>query len=322
MGGQVLAEYALSMTDPDTATLPAAEIFYSLDGNDPMDGGSSLYTAPIALHQSGVVKARIRKSGEWSALLEASFIVGTPPAGLLVVSELHYHPADPTLGEDPTGQWTDDDFEFVELLNTHTGAVELTGLTFSEGIDYSFPVAALGAGERYLIVADLAAFTRRYPSVSTQDIDGVFENNMRFGNKSEVVQLVDVNGSNVISFTYFDSPPWPTAVDGSGPSMVLRLPFSRPDHTLAESWRPSSAMHGAPNVTDDTTYAQWALQQGLLGPEAAWDADPDGDGINNLLSYALGGGLTLNDVAPKYFLREVGGEGLPICVLSASQRRG
>ena len=37
-----------------------------------------------------------------------------------------------------------------------------------------------------------------------------------------------------------------------------------------------------------TSFANWALQKGLTGNNALWNADPDRDGLSNLLEYALG----------------------------------
>ena len=51
------------------------------------------------------------------------------------ISEINYHPYEPTLDElaiNPA--WTDEEFEFVEVTNTSDATIQLTGLTFSAGI--------------------------------------------------------------------------------------------------------------------------------------------------------------------------------------------
>ena len=55
-------------------------IFYTVDGNDPMEEGSLTYNEPFVLTRTCVVKARTYDGTEWSALNEARFVVeGQPP---------------------------------------------------------------------------------------------------------------------------------------------------------------------------------------------------------------------------------------------------
>ena len=134
-------------------TAPAGTIYYTLDGSDPREVGSgnvlgTPFTTPETLSASLVVKARALHNGEWSALTDARFLVGTPAAaGDLVVSELMYHPAGDGLAE------------FIELMNISGGAIDLTGVRFDAGVDFSFPIdTTLADGERLLIVRNQAAF--------------------------------------------------------------------------------------------------------------------------------------------------------------------
>ena len=86
------------------------------------------YSAPINLSSSGKIKSRILNDGEWSAINEANFIVGSPAkSGNLVVSELLYN---------PIGNSEED--EFIELMNISNESIELSGVQFSSGISYKF----------------------------------------------------------------------------------------------------------------------------------------------------------------------------------------
>ncbi len=53
----------------------------------------------------------------------------------------------------------------------------------------------------------------------------------------------------------------------------------------------------------DLSYLAWAYEQGITNNNYAFSADPDGDSMNNLMEYALGGDPLLDDAAdvlPKY----------------------
>jgi hypothetical protein len=54
------------------------------------------------------------------------------------------------------------------------------------------------------------------------------------------------------------------------------------------------------------SYADWTGSFGLGGTNAAYAADPDSDGMNNLLEYALGGNPTIDDAAGKLPVAETG----------------
>jgi hypothetical protein len=291
-GGSVPTGFALELSNPN----PGGQIYIMLNG-DPraagggINAGASLYTGPMVLPYSSHVHARIMDNGDWSALTGSSFIVGTPAAGHLVLSELHYHPADPTLEEDPTDQYVDDDFEFLELYNTHTNTIELSGLHFTSGIDFDFELHSsfsnLQAGARIILVVNRVAFSARYPLVNKNGIAGVFQNNTRLGNLQETLALTDASGSNVFTVPYLDDLPWPAEADGAGPSLVLMLPESLPDHTDPANWRSSAILHGRPLERDSWRYVNWASARGFVGPDAAPGADGDLDGIPNSLAYAL-----------------------------------
>ncbi|MFH0792996.1 MAG: lamin tail domain-containing protein, partial [bacterium] len=84
------------------------------------------------------------------ALLAA--IMPLPARAQVVINELQYHPAGDAAGE-----------EFIELFNTGSQAVDLSGWFFSDGVDFVFPVeTALGAGEYLVVSPDPAATLARY----------------------------------------------------------------------------------------------------------------------------------------------------------------
>lgn len=247
---------------------PTGTIYYTVDGSDPREAWTELplgavYGSPVTLDESAIIKARVLEGGEWSALAEATFVVGTPARfGNVIVSELNYHP--------PGGQ---EGREFIELLNLAAEPIELGGARFSEGIAFTFPPnTRLLPGGRFLIVQDRAAFD---PSEQPM-IVGVFENGTGLANGGERIVLVDFEGAPILDFTYGDVPPWTKFPDGGGPSLTLRLPDSSIDLSDPAQWRPSARPGGSPGNSDGTTFTGTA------------QGDDNGNGIPNLVEYAVG----------------------------------
>lgn len=188
------------------------------------------------------------------------------PQRFLVVSEIMYHPA------------TAPEEEFIELLNiSESVTLDLTGVTFTEGIAFDFTgsaITGLGPGERVLVVRSKEAFELRHGS--GLPIAGEFADQSVLDNDGESVKLEDSSGSTIAEFRYNDALPWPTAPDGQGPSLVLVNPHARPDPSLPANWRSSIAHHGTPGGSDASTF-----------PGVAGD-DADRNGLDDLLDYAVG----------------------------------
>ncbi len=258
-GGNVPASYALEMSAPTGA------IYYTLDGSDPRTAYTGTprgtpYTAPFTLPQTATVKARAKNGTEWSALTEATFIVGTAASALnLAISELHYHPL------------LTEDHEFIELMNRSAGTIDLTGVHFTAGIAFTFPQGTLlAAGARILVVRNVEAFTAKYGS--GLPVAGAYTGGL--DNYGEQIALTAADGSDIFRFTYADKAPWPTAPDTAGRSLVLREPGADP--ASAANWRSSSTVGGNPGISDRVSFTGAPL------------ADIDSDGIPALLEHVFG----------------------------------
>ena len=264
-GGEVPSGFEL------TFSAPMGTIYYTFDGSDPREAWTgapvgAIYSSRLTLGESMTVKARTRLDGEWSALTEASFVVGTPArSGNLIVSEVNYHP--------PVGQ---EGREFIELLNVSLEPIELGGARFSEGIDFTFPSnTRLLPGERLLVVEDLAAFD----PFEQAAIAGVFENDTALSNGGERIALVDFEGQTIFDFSYDDELPWSEWPDGEGPSLTLRSPDAGTDLSDPSQWRPSGMPGGSPGGSDSTVFSGTS------------HGDDNGNGIPNLVEYAVGAEL-------------------------------
>ena len=256
----------------------------TLTGNPP--GSSGLRTTPpLTLPTHGWLLARSydSTSATWSALNSAYFTVNAVPASAtnLVVSEIHYHPAEPPADAVSTNR---DEYEFIELRNVLTTAsLDLTGVRFTAGITFDFAAnSLLPPGGRMIMVSHKAAFDQRYGlqtagRLFATNTAGTAEYNGRLNNAGEVITLVAADQSPIHQFAYDNDLPWPPAADGLGSSLVLKHPTSPvPDHGVAANWVASRSLHGAPGEDDPF---------GLAGDPAA---DRDGDGVSALLEYALG----------------------------------
>ena len=266
---------------------------------------ATAYTGAITVASSQVVKARtLAPDGTWSALTEAEYLIGTPADSTnLLVTELHYHPVEPTTPAELAASANADNYEFLELLNTGTTAINLSNCTFDRGLSFTFPLGtSLDVGERAVIVRDAAAFTARYGTSAT--ILGEFANTTNLSNGGENLTLLAANGTTIFNFTYNDKTPWPEEADGDGPSLTL----IDPDNTLAtelgdaSKWKASLLTHGTPGQAETTggfTYEQWAQQ--VFGnsndPHTAATAIAPGETLPNLIRYAQGDDLNNSPLA-------------------------
>lgn len=248
------------------------------------------------IEKSAMIRARALSGVNWSPLNEVTYTIGEPAGPTnLVISELHYRPLAPSIDEDPEGIYSRTDFEFIEVKNISDSPIHLSGLRFTRGISFDFSnssVLGLGPGQSAVLVEDLSAFMMRYPDTDPSSIIGEFKGNLN--NDGELIELRDSTSSLVRSFTYNDKLPWPEGADGTGYSLVLIAPETNPDHALAESWTASRSLHGAPVGNDKAyTFPEWQVlifNEEQIKDEnfSGADADPDLDGLNNFVEYALG----------------------------------
>ena len=173
-----------------------------------------------------------------------------PLEDFLRISELHYNPApaDTGAGEMNVDK---DRFEFIELVNTSTAQMlDLSGVQVSDGITFTFADATtLPAGERIVVVRDLAAFESRYDTAS-MNVAGEFANG-GLNNDGEAVALADSVGNVLINFTYNDNDAWPPGADGLGRS--LEVVGFEADLSDPGSWHDSREMGGTPGTAAGPT---------------------------------------------------------------------
>ena len=216
-------------------------------GNSSITGGgvapnARLYSSPLTIQETTSFKARVFDQNQWSTLSEITLWV-LPGLENLKITEIHYHP----LGQGPDDA-EDNEFEFIELKNIGTALLDLSGVYFSEGINFQFPDRTyLPAGGFIVLAANPAKFKERYEFSPHAQYSGKLDNG------GERLALNNANHDTLIQFRYNDKFPWPRSADGDGYSLVPRhlnpcLPPNEP-----ANWRASANLHGSPGADDLAT---------------------------------------------------------------------
>lgn len=213
----------------------------SLEVTRVIDPGSS----QIVFNKSTCVRARIKDGSDWSAQNKEVYAVG-PVLENLRISELMYHPTDPTQAEidalDPDP--IDEDFEFIELQNIGSTDINLNFVQFTDGIDFTFGDYILAAGEYTVLVKNQAAFTERYDTSGVNIVPGSYLGSL--DNDGEEIVLRDAIGTEIHDFDYNDG--WYELTDGLGYSLTMVDPTSTDpnDWDTKSGWRSSLYIGGTP----------------------------------------------------------------------------
>ncbi|MCH8922437.1 MAG: lamin tail domain-containing protein, partial [Planctomycetes bacterium] len=247
-GGEMAEGFRLAI-DRENAS---GTIYFTTDGSDPrLTGGAvnndsaQVYSgAPVLLERSTLVKARVRRSGSWSPLVEAEFL--SPPV-MLSLSEIHFNPAAADEGDTRDSNA----FEFIEFFNHGQATIDTRELRLVEGVDFDFStgsVSSLEPGQRMLVVRDVDAFSARYPNVDANLIAGPFVDS-GLKNGGETIRLAAAFDQTVFELTYDNK--WYGLTDGDGFSLVRRDANDRSaDPNLRETWRASNDFGGSPGAPD------------------------------------------------------------------------
>lgn len=266
----------------------------TLRGEIDLASGSNI-TEPILFEGPTEFKARSfdQTSNEWSALTSTFFSINTVPAAAtnLVISEIHYHPAQPSSAEELAASSDQDDFEFIELLNTATQPIDLNGVYFDDGIGFFFADNTIvEPGSRVVLVKNLEAFTARYGTLSEGFIAGEFTG--RLSNDGEQLIVRKTGAIELINLTYNDQAPWPVSADGAGYSLI----FTGDTQGAAASWSAHRLIGGAPGQADTaftSGYDDWKIANGIFDDLS----DSDNDGLPAFAEYATGNDPNLPNAA-------------------------
>jgi hypothetical protein len=183
----------------------------------------------------------------WSAPVEfiTSAAASVPILEDLRLTELMY---------DPVGG---SEYEFIELKNTGPGVLDLTDVSFVDGITFAFAgssVTSLDPGAYVLVVRTLTAFESRYGG--GLNVAGEYTGQLQdqLANGGERIKLADYWNGTIVAFAYDDGRGWPLAADGGGHSLVPldAAMVQEPNELLSYggNWRASTYINGSPGVVD------------------------------------------------------------------------
>ena len=200
----------------------------------------------------------------------------------LRITEINYRPA--------TGG-----VEFIELRNTGTQSINLSGVKFAAGqpfaiagvppTAYAFGTELLAPGEYITVTDNVAGFRQRYgngPRLGPVWTSG------SLSNSGEEIILLDPDGNAIHSFSYSPLAPWPAAANGGGSS--LEVIAVNGDYDAGTNWRASALPGGTPGSASDRDGDGVADEvEALFGT----NADAPNSAPAATLASTAGGGMTL-----------------------------
>jgi hypothetical protein len=218
----------IEINNPNSTT---STVIYTTDGSDPRQQGGDIqgdiYNSAIEINKATIVKARVLNSNtnEWSPLAEA-YLIPENITYNLVITEIMYHSENYKL-------------EFIEIMNSGDSDIDLAGVSFIKGIDYTFDKSTvLTTGEELVLTNNMVAFNELYGF----EAYGMYSKQL--SDKGETIILADFFGNTIDIVSYIDTIPWPVLSDQYERSMELINPEL--DNLLPSSWKTSSELFGSP----------------------------------------------------------------------------
>lgn len=129
-----------------------------------------------------------------------------------------------------------DSLEFIEIYNKGNATIALGGLRISRSITGVIAEQNLAAKGVFLIASDSLRAGRFYGKKFQQWASGFL------GNGGAAIVISNSLGAIVDTVNYDDVAPWPTAPDGTGPS--LELIDAATDNNVGTNWRASTTATG------------------------------------------------------------------------------
>ncbi len=176
------------------------------------------------------------------------------------------------------------EYEYIELQNVGEKTLNLNGISFVKGIEYTFGEMFLSPKESVVLASNLNAFTSRYGEINHLIVE--YAGRLNNGGEELILQLPEPYPFNMVRFSFNDE--WYSQADGEGYSLELKdLTIDPPLYNSRASWVISSYLGSPHGIILEETYEMWS-DENKVGPPYV---DDDGDGLINALQYVLGGGV-------------------------------
>jgi len=139
------------------------------------------------------------------------------------------------------------EYEYIELKNTGSATLDLTGVRISNGVDFVFPAMNLEAGQYVLVAADRVAFESRYGT--SLNVAGQYVGRLSNGGEGVTLQLPAPYDAAMLRFDY--NPAWYPVTNGGGRSLVIvDASAAQVNWSDRGSWRASVSAGGSPGAVD------------------------------------------------------------------------
>ncbi len=217
------------------------------------------------------VRSRMKdNTGRWSHWSDPNqFTAGDPilvgTLENLRITELMYNPAAANTAKGELNV-DNDEFEYIELKNIGDETLDLTYVSFTNGITFDFndsAISSIAPGDFVLVVRNEDAFESRYGSGLSSRIAGQYSG--KFDNAGENVVLLDTWNGPITDFEYNNGRGWPQSADGTGHSLVP-LTSAIPDEPQGSlnyggNWQASTYMNGSPGADDPSPPASVVINE-------------------------------------------------------------
>ena len=245
----------LFITNPNANT----QVYYTTDGTDVVFDNNISPTAKLYNATTGIdlplgktkIRARAFATGNFGMYADAEYVVSRP----IKITAIAYQPNPIAPAAEPKGS---DVYEFFNLTNTGTTAIDISNFMVTEAIDtFRLPMGtSIASGETIMLCSD----DTKYPSVQLRKFK--FPKG-KLANEGENISFRDNLGNLVNEVRYDTLAPWPYA---KGNGSYIRLKNNSLDNKIGSNWEAVSLTPllttGALNLQNKAIFTASGRQDG------------------------------------------------------------